>query len=284
MKKNMLHARNSYFLNKNENHAGNKREKGLIKSLKKETSGDRSQCDIGNLRGMLSIIIPVWKEAETLPRLINALVNQGACSEDIEVIIVTCPGDEFYDPKAYPYENLCFVRSKERGRASQLNYGARLAKGDILYFLHADTFPPHGFVASIHASIQEGKPCGSFWIKFDESHWSLCMFSYLFRFSTPYLRFGDQSLFVSKDLFLKTGGYDTSTLIMEGQEYAFRLYKTGSFRLLTSFVISSGRKFRQNGTLRLLIVYAFIYIMYHLGFSQNKLVSIYRMWIHGANI
>lgn len=233
---------------------------------------------------MLSIIIPVWQEREHLPSLLHYLTTCPDLIPHAEIIVVSCEGDCRYDlPEINPLV-VRLVHCPNKGRAAQLNYGVATARGEVLYFLHADTFPPANFQNQIMDAKQAGYDCGSFYIHFDEPHFLLQFFSSFFRWDVPLMRFGDQSLFVSKELFGEIGGFREDHLVMEDQEIAWRLYRTGRFRLIPVPVLSSGRKFRKNGTIRLLMIFSLLYVMYYFRFPQKMLVKMYSALIRGSNI
>ena len=94
-----------------------------------------------------------------------------------------------------------------------MNYGAKLAKGDILYFLHADSFPPANFDQQIINEIDKNNYAGCFRLKFDnDDHFLLKISSWSTRINLQLFRGGDQSLFITKAIFneiyrvLKKGG------------------------------------------------------------------------------
>lgn len=166
-----------------------------------------------------------------------------------------------------------------RGRARQMNAGAESAAGDVLYFLHADTHPPEGFDRLIGSGVAEGCPAGCFRLSFRPSHPLLEAYAWFTRFDVDAFRFGDQSLYVTHDLFARSGGFREDHIVMEDNEMVRRLKDLAPFALLDRAVTTSSRKYRRNGVLRLQLVFLWIWCCYHLGIPQRQLVDWYREWV-----
>ena len=156
-----------------------------------------------------------------------------------------------------------------------MNLGASNASGDILYFLHADTYPPAEFATKIVKAINQGAAFGCFRLCFDWRHWFLSLNSWFTRFNINVFRFGDQSLFVTRQSFANIEGYNEQLRLFEDQEIIGRLKTQGPFRLLPAVVVTSARKYRKNGPFRLQLVYYLLYLLYSLGFTQEVLVQTY---------
>jgi rSAM/selenodomain-associated transferase 2 len=176
------------------------------------------------------------------------------------------------------------INSPKKGRAAQMNAGAIAATGDILYFLHADSFPPKGFFTDIILAIQNGYGSGCYRLAFDHPHWFLRANAWFTRFDINAIRFGDQSLFVRKEIFVKAGGFNENLIIMEDQEIIGRLKKKGTFIILSSAVTTSARKYLDNGIYKLQGVFFLIYFLYQLGVPQQKLVNLYRRLIRQQKV
>ncbi len=226
----------------------------------------------------ISIIIPVKNEATQLPVLLNYL-NAASGQMHIAEIIVS---DGMSTDDTVSIANLNgakVVVSKQAGRGRQMNAGAKIATGDILYFLHADSIPPTGFVEDILQQINGGKVAGCYRLRFDDDHWFLKANAWFTRFNVNAIRFGDQSLFVRKTLFETIGGFSEDLIIMEDQEIIHRIRKQGSFAVIAGYVTTSARKYRVNGIYRMQGIFFYIYFAYIFGASQQKLVGIYKKLI-----
>ncbi|PWJ58729.1 rSAM/selenodomain-associated transferase 2 [Dyadobacter jejuensis] len=225
----------------------------------------------------LSIIIPVINEAESLPILLGRLQELNLSELWVETVVVDGGSSDGTPEKAVQYG--AQVVTSAKGRARQMNAGARVARGKVLYFLHADSIPPHQFVGQIAQAHDKGFMAGCFRLKFDWSHWFLRCNAWFTRFNIDSLRFGDQSLYVDRAFFERVGGYDESLIIMEDQEIVFRLTAKAPFRVLPDYIVTSARKYRLNGPYRMQAIFYSIYLGYYLGFPQQKLVRIYKKLI-----
>lgn len=167
------------------------------------------------------------------------------------------------------------IQSSEKNRAIQMNKGADAAKGDVFYFLHADTFPPVKFDQLIQKSVRNGNSFGCFRLKFDWNHPILKFYQFFTRFNLNICRGGDQSLFVERDLFFLNDGYNEGLILMEDYEIIKRLNKKGKFEILRDAVTSSARKYRRNGVIKLQWHYFIIQVLYRIRISQESLVHYY---------
>jgi rSAM/selenodomain-associated transferase 2 len=166
------------------------------------------------------------------------------------------------------------------GRAKQMNAGALHATGDFLYFLHADSFPPFNFIQQILHAHAKGFEAGCFRLRFDWDHWFLNVNAWFTRFNINAFRFGDQSLFITKELFHRIGGFKEDHLVMEDQEIACRICAHTEFSVLPDFVTTSARKYRMHGPFRMQGIFFYLYLAYLFGVSQERLIHIYRKLIH----
>lgn len=231
----------------------------------------------------ISIIIPVFNEAGTIEKLLSylkdCLNNNSACE-----IIVSDGNSTDATFTIAEQSGVKVIRSPRKGRAAQMNAGALVASGDILYFLHADSFPPVGFYIEILQAVQNGYDSGCYRLAFDHLHWFLHANAWFTRFDIDAIRFGDQSLFVRKEMFTKAGGFDENLIIMEDQEIIGRIKKYGKFVVLPGSVTTSARKYLDNGVYKLQGVFFLIYFLYKLGVDQQKLVNLYRKLIRQQKV
>lgn len=226
---------------------------------------------------MISIIIPVLNEEKNIGKLLSHLKKSSAGF--ITEIIVADGGSTDRTIDVTREMGATPLICKNKGRGVQMNEGASNAKGKILYFLHADTLPPDRYDQHIVEAYKHGYKSGCFRLRFDDPHWTLRIYSWFTRFETTFFRFGDQSLFAEKTLFYKIGGFDESLLVMEDQDMVRRLKKVGAFELIEENVITSSRKYRENGFVRLQLVFSIILLMYYAGANQNTLVHFYISFI-----
>lgn len=221
----------------------------------------------------LSIIIPAWNEETGITRTLETLLALTAGRGDTE-IIVSVSGDDRTEAIARTFPVV--VCRSEKGRAVQMNAGAKLATGSILYFLHADTTPPPSFCDDIFSAIERGARAGCFRMTFDDPDWLMQLYGWFTQFPLPVCRGGDQSLFITKELLGQIGGFDEKLQIMEDIEIIDRIQRHTGFHILDSTVVTSARKYQANGTVRLQAIFGTIHLMYALGFSQKDIVAFYR--------
>ena len=227
---------------------------------------------------MISIIIPTYNEADQIEQIIRK-TQEANGEHQIEIIVADGGSTDETVPIALR-SNVITIVSDKKERAAQMNKGASVAKGDVLYFLHADSIPPKNFTGSILNAVKKNFSSGCFRLSFDHSHWFLKTNAWFTRFNVNAIRFGDQSLFVTKDVFQKTGGFNESLLMMEDQEIIHRIKKYGKFKVMNDVVITSARKYVDNGVYRMQAIFFRIWLLYYLGYSQQRLLKLYKKLIH----
>ena len=222
----------------------------------------------------ISVIIPVYREAEGIGDFIRTLEKIKSADQVLEWFFVDggSPDDTVEIIRSFGIEPLI---SPKKGRAAQMNYGIEKASGDVLYFLHADTIPPDNFLPKILKAIDSGAESGCFRLTFDEPNPIMKLYSWFTRFDLLPFRFGDQSLFVTRQAVEECGLYLEDHIVMEDNEYIRRLRKRGTFQILESEVVTSARKYRENGFIRLQLIFSAIFLMYYAGADQDTLVKFY---------
>ncbi len=227
---------------------------------------------------MISIIVPAYNEEAQIAETIHAIRSQGNAAHIAEIIVADGGSSDNTLAVAKAADAVA-VCSPAKGRAAQMNYGAFLAKGEILYFLHADTLPAKDFTTEIRNAVQGGNEAGCFMLAFDYAHWFLKANCWFTRFDVNAIRFGDQSLFVTKEKFMQTGGFCEKHMVMEDQEIIKRIKKLCRFKVIKKPVITSARKYLENGIYKTQGIFFIIFFLYQLGYSQQALVSTYRRLI-----
>lgn len=225
---------------------------------------------------MISVIIPAYNEAGQIAQTIDAVGKSSAGSE-VEIIVVD--GGSSDETANIAARAGAKVLRSAKGRAVQMNYGGAHAHGSILYFLHADSLPPGNFDRQILNAVGSGAVAGCFRLRFDHKHWFLKANSWFTRFDVNAVRFGDQSLFVLKDAFGRSGGFREDLLMMEDQEIIRRIKREGPFMILKDYVITSARKYTDNGPYRMQGIFYLIWTLYYLGWSQESLLRLHRQFI-----
>lgn len=227
-----------------------------------------------DVRNKISVVIPTYNEAGNIGRVILHLNT--VQSQHLIEIIVADGGSTDSTVKEAQEAGAVVVFSPEKGRAAQMNAGAEVARGEIIYFLHADTFPPEHYDEKIVHSVSSHSAWGSFRVKFDCHHLFLNFVTRVTRLNSTLFRFGDQSLFVKKALFCSIGKFRTSQIIFEDTDIARRLRLHSKGRIIKTPVLSSARKFRKNGINRLCWIFICLWVLYVVGVSHDRILSIYK--------
>lgn len=227
----------------------------------------------------ISIIIPVLNEADIIAKLLIYLIDH-ASLENISEIIVVDGGssDQTVNIVTDLKLNIHIINS-ERGRAKQMNKGASVARGNILYFLHADSFPPLQYDQMIIAEVEKGNLAGCFRMQFDHPHWWLRLASWLTQFSWRACRGGDQSQFITRALFDEIGGFDESYVIYEDNILINELYARKQFVVINKKLKTSARQYRKHGIWKLQYHFWAIYIKKWFGASADNLYAYYKKHI-----
>ncbi|MDP2686082.1 MAG: TIGR04283 family arsenosugar biosynthesis glycosyltransferase [Aequorivita sp.] len=228
---------------------------------------------------MLSIIIPVLNEATTIKNLLTFLSENISGENEIEILVVD--GGSYDGTQklitAFAEKSRIAVKliTSEKGRAKQMNKGASITSGKILYFLHADSFPPKNFDKYIISEVKNGNPAGCFRMNFDSNHWWLKLAGWFTRFNWRACRGGDQSQFITKNLFDEIGGFDESYIIYEDNILINELYKRKKFVVIPHWLTTSARLYRQKGVWTLQYHFLTIYAKRLFGADADELYSYY---------
>ena len=193
---------------------------------------------------MISVIIPTLNEVLALPHTLACFALQSAVHE----VIVSDGGSSDSTAAVAQSAGVQWVTSV-RGRGAQMNAGERLAKGEWLLFLHADTLLPAGALATI-AALPNTVEYGCFRQAFSGKHPLLRGISWLhnWRCKRTKIIYGDQALFVRRSLFEALGGF--SEYELEDVKLSERLLERSTPLLLPATVITDARKFLKQGVIR----------------------------------
>ena len=217
----------------------------------------------------VSVIIPALNEAGTIEQTLQAV---DALRGPKEVLVIDGGSNDGTPACAAPYAE---VLHAPRGRAVQMNRGADAAQGDILFFLHADTFPPPGALELIRSTLQAPEvEAGTFRLGFDTSSPLLALYSWCTRWPWIRLAFGDRGLFVRRSVFEAVGGFPAWP-VFEDLELAARLHERGGFRFLPQAVTTSARRFESHGQLRQQLLNLRLWLHYVTGTDPEKVAHLY---------
>jgi rSAM/selenodomain-associated transferase 2 len=235
--------------------------------------------------GVISVIMPAYNEERALPDTLRALFTQQG---DYEVVVVDGGSTDqtraivesfgFIDSASAPRRSSDISRDTfhvsrftfhaPKGRASQMNAGAKEARGEWLLFLHADTVLPPGAIQRLNEmEADQTIQAGGFMHQFSGDDWRLKLISFLdnFRCIRSRIIYGDQALFVRRALFEQLGGFP-NRLILEDVAFCERLIAVTTPLLLSPSVVTDARKFLKMGVWRsfLRVLLIILHVEFHL--------------------
>ena len=193
----------------------------------------------------ISIIIPCYKEGDTLSNMEEQLRPYKKQAE-----ILFADGGENHFSGEYK------VVPCPKGRSKQMNTAAKVASGDILFFLHCDSILPKGFLEEIREALRK-TPVACFGIRFKPSSplMTICSFISNHRVYDRKVMFGDQGIFLGRELFFQMGGFPDLPL-MEDYQFSLNLKSRGiPMGLCKKRLITSERRFSGSFFHKLLIMW-----------------------------
>ncbi len=223
---------------------------------------------------MISVVIPTFNEATTIERTLGGL--QALRRAGHEVIVVDGASNDKTLLRARPLADQ--VLTAQCGRASQMNAGARIAQGDVLWFLHADCLPP---TDADHLILNALKKKRAVW-----GHFDVCLSGsdFLYRIIELMMNLrsrlsgiatGDQGIFVTRDAFTQIGGFP-DILLMEDIAISKRLRTYGRPICLRQKLTTSSRRWEKQGVWRTILMMWRLRLAYALGTNPEKLARLYR--------
>lgn len=221
---------------------------------------------------MVSIIVPVLNEEKTIE---NSLIKLNNLKGSKEIIVVDGGSKDKTVTIAKKYGKV--VKSK-KGRAYQMNKGASISKGDILWFVHSDSIVDLNSITYIEKCITKGYVGGGFSLYFYDfntlfmkyirvtSNIRACIFK---------IFYGDQGIFVEKNIFNRIGGYP-NLYIMEDLEFSKKIKKIGKMKLISKKIGTSARRFKKGGQFKTHLLMHKLRILHIMGISNSTLNKMYR--------
>lgn len=224
---------------------------------------------------MISIIIPILNEQDFIGILLQHLQINSSADTIKEIIVVDGGSTDNSEQIVKKFPSVKFLKS-EKGRAKQMNFGANHSSGTILYFLHSDSFPPEHFDQHILKEVEKGNKAGCFRIQFDSDHWWLRLASWLTQFHWRACRGGDQSQFITKELFDDIGGFDENYIIYEDNILINELFARKQFVVINKKLQTSARLYRKHGVWKLQYHFWTIYVKKWFGADAKELFAYYQ--------
>ncbi len=220
----------------------------------------------------ISVIIPALNEAAEIARTLAA----ARASRDVELLVVDGVSED--DTLDVARREGAKVLKARRGRAAQMNAGARAASGDVLLFLHADTRLPRDFDRAVRESMRRSDVvAGAFRLTIDAGGSSLRLIEAVANWRARKLQmpYGDQAIFTSASRFRAIGGYPELPF-MEDFEMVRKLRRLGRIIVLPDSVLTSARRWRRVGAWRATWINQIAVAAYLAGVSPERLGAWYR--------
>ncbi len=237
----------------------------------------------------VSIIIPTLNEASCLGRTLRQLSLLDPAAWEV---LVVDGGSEDETIAIAHKAGARVLSSNERGRSVQMNRGAEAATGEILCFLHADTFVPDDVVAVIERTLVDKTVAAGGFVSLmagqETTRWGVSLHNYLKTYYAPLLfrphlffkglrlLFGDQVMFCRRADFWECGGFDNALPIMEEADLCLKLVRRGRIRLVNRVVQSSDRRVARWGSLKATAIYLYIGFLWGLRVPATYLRQFYQ--------
>ena len=217
----------------------------------------------------ISVIIPALNEAKDILPCLRSVKNQPG---EFELLVIDGGS---VDGTVEAVQHHARVIRSERGRAVQMNSGARQSTGEVLLFLHADShLPPCAFPLMERVLADSRIVGGTFRLRFNRQALLLRVIAFFSRFQFRYFHYGDQGIFVRRSVFEKLDGF-AEIPFMEDVDFLRRLHRTVRVTLLKPPVTTSARRFIEHGILRQQLMNMILVICYLLGARPAKLKKWY---------
>ncbi len=229
----------------------------------------------------VTVVIPVLRDAGPLAALLEVLLptTKGEGNDVVEVIVANGDAD---DPaletvrRAWPAVRWV---DAPRGRGHQMNAGGVRAKGQWLLFLHADASPADGWIDEIRRAAADGAVGGCYRLAIDSPRWQARLIERSVRCRVRWLGvvYGDQGLFIRRDLFHAMEGY-RAIPVMEDADLVRRMRRHGRLRYSPVGVSVSARRWERDGWTRRTVGNLRILFLYLAGRSPDRLAAAYPAW------
>jgi rSAM/selenodomain-associated transferase 2 len=221
----------------------------------------------------LSVVIPTINEEANIAELVPLLKKFGG--DFLEDLIVVDGGSQDKTCEIAEKLGATVLKCDTASRAEQMNLGAKKSKGNVLYFVHADTRPISTYADDIQIAHIKGYKAGCFQYEFDSPRSLLKINSWFTRFNGVFSGGGDQSLFISRNFFNILGGFDPDYCLMEDFELVSRIRSKTRFHLIPKRIKVSARKYQVNSWIRVQLVNLFVFTLYFMGTKPKKLKKMY---------
>ena len=220
----------------------------------------------------LSVIIPALDEA----RIIGAALDAAARVRGRLETIVVDGGSADATAEVARGRGARVVTSR-RGRGAQMHAGALAARGEVFWFLHADTLAPPDAAERIAEALRDPRAvAGNFRVRFDGTRRAARFLTWLYpRLRLLGLAYGDSGYFVRRAAYERAGGFKPFP-IFEDLDLLRALWRQGRFVQADSFVVTSSRRFEGRSFALTFARWSLLQTLYWLGVSPHRLARLYR--------
>lgn len=222
----------------------------------------------------ISIIIPVYNEEDTITTCLRQFEPP---PDTLEIIVSDGGSGDRTVEAARRFSAVRVIRSPKRGRATQMNAGAAEADGDIFLFLHADTLLPAGWRSLVVKSIcEDGMAGGRFRLSISAPGFAYRCVAWGTNFRSRVLgiTYGDQAIYVRRDVFERVGGYPAIP-IFEDSEFCDLIRREGRFGWNDAPVVTSARRWQRRGVIRTVLLTWTLRLLYLLAVPPEVLARYY---------
>ena len=229
-------------------------------------------------KSKLSVIIPTLNEEGEVGKLLRHLQAYATLDVEKEYLVADAGSTDKTHEEARA-AGATVVEVGVKRKSIQLNQAALYASGSILCFFHADSYPPYGWDRDIIHYITPSTQAACWRLAFSRYYPFLQVFRWFTRFPHQLFRGGDAGLAITSTLFTKLGGYDERLTWMEDVEIIKRAKKGTHIQVIPRSVLTSVRKYEENGVVALQTYFALIQLAYYLGGSPSFIKELYRAMI-----
>ncbi len=228
----------------------------------------------------ISVVIPALNEEENIRKFLEQF--QGVVG-NFEVLLIDGKSTDRTFSIAQEYAkkspfSLQVFSSEKTGRSHQMNFGAQKSSGEVLLFLHADTFLPKDAFEKISLFLKNTENIGgAFRLQFIEKNFLLSCISIYSNLRAKYTAMfhGDQALFLRKKIFTGIGGFQ-NIRVMEDVAMSRAMRKYGKIQQLPLPVRTSARRIQANGVIKSIFYYFLLKSLFQIGAPPSTIASVYK--------